>query len=91
MSKSGTKFETFILKISAIGGIFGDVISQLSCLSAAVKLHEFLLNGVIHAPMVFFDTKPVGRILSRFSVDVEVIDDDLPWYLWDGIYCTLEV
>ena len=42
--------------------------------TACKVLHENLLNNVLRAPMSFFDTTPVGRIIHRFSKDVDVLD-----------------
>lgn len=41
-------------------------------------MHEALLTIVYHWPMSIFDTTPVGRILNRFSADVNTIDNTLP-------------
>lgn len=45
-----------------------------------------MLRSVLHQPMSFFDTNPTGRILNRFSRDMDAIDS----YLADlmRIYCT---
>ncbi|KAI8640714.1 hypothetical protein BD408DRAFT_444931 [Parasitella parasitica] len=40
----------------------------------ARTLFDSLLNRIIHAPMRFFDTTPVGRILNRFGKDISTID-----------------
>ena len=29
--------------------------------------------------MLFFDTNPVGRLLNRFSKDISLIDDYMPY------------
>lgn len=42
------------------------------------KLHDKMFDGVISAPMRFFDTNPSGRILNRFSKDMGAIDELLP-------------
>ncbi|CAH1990666.1 unnamed protein product [Acanthoscelides obtectus] len=75
----------------AIGSVFSDLSPNLGCLAAAVVLHRCLLQGVMHSPMHFFDTNPIGRVLARFSKDVEVVDDELPWFVADGMYCLFEV
>ncbi|CEP09787.1 hypothetical protein [Parasitella parasitica] len=43
----------------------------------ARRLFDSLLDRVIHAPMRFFDTTPVGRILNRFGKDVSTIDKQI--------------
>ena len=40
-------------------------------------MHEELIKSVLRAPMSFFDTTPLGRILNRFSSDIETIDSEL--------------
>ena len=40
--------------------------------------YSFLL---IQAPISFFDTNPMGRIINRFSSDLYSIDDSLPFIL----------
>lgn len=50
----------------------------LGCLRSAKILHNDLLRAVLHWPMEIFDTTPLGRILNRFSKDVNVLDNVLP-------------
>lgn len=38
---------------------------------AARKFHERLVKAVLHSPIRFFDTTPIGRIINRFSKDVK--------------------
>jgi hypothetical protein len=41
-------------------------------------LHDRLLDKVLSLPMSFFDTQPSGRLISRFSKDVQSTDLTLP-------------
>ncbi|RIA94611.1 P-loop containing nucleoside triphosphate hydrolase protein [Glomus cerebriforme] len=54
-------------------------------LQASKKLYYQLLIRVIKAPLRFFDTTPIGRILNKFSKDFEVIDIDLGLFLHNVI------
>ncbi|XP_048341307.1 LOW QUALITY PROTEIN: ATP-binding cassette sub-family C member 8 [Sphaerodactylus townsendi] len=47
-------------------------------LKVAKKLHSYLLNKIILAPMRFFETTPLGSILNRFSADCNTIDQHIP-------------
>lgn len=46
--------------------------------TASKKLHKSILCGVLHAPMTFFDTTPIGRIINRFAKDIDSTDSALP-------------
>ncbi|KAL5281109.1 ABCC2.2 family protein [Megaselia abdita] len=50
----------------------------LGCLYSARVMHNLLLRSVFHWPMELFDTTPVGRILNRFSKDINTLDNTLP-------------
>ncbi len=47
--------------------------------AAARTMHDHALDGVLGAPLRFFDSTPTGRILNRFARDLDMLDDDLPW------------
>lgn len=45
---------------------------------ASKRMHETALGHVLHAPTSFFDQTPVGRIMNRFSKDIDAMDNTLP-------------
>ncbi|XP_031698824.1 canalicular multispecific organic anion transporter 2 isoform X1 [Anarrhichthys ocellatus] len=49
-----------------------------SMLRAAKLMHHNMLQGVLRAPQAFFESTPTGRLLNRFSKDVDTIDSHIP-------------
>lgn len=58
---------------------------------AAKIVHEQLLSSVFKLPSAFFDQTPIGRLLSRFGFDVDVLDSKLPHLIGDWVVCSVEV
>jgi hypothetical protein len=58
---------------------------------ASGRLHEGMLCGVLRSPMSWFNATPQGRILNRFSKDLDVIDQAIPHVWMDAISTTFEV
>lgn len=54
-----------------------NIIVYWGSIRGARNLFDSLLDRIIHAPMRFFDTTPVGRILNRFGKDVSTVDMQL--------------
>jgi len=42
---------------------------------ASQRLHKSATDRIMHAPMWFFDTTPLGRIMNRFSKDIDTMDN----------------
>ena len=40
---------------------------------ASGNIHKKLLENILKAKMAFFDTKPLGMILNRFSKDMDTV------------------
>ncbi|KAJ4887060.1 ABC transporter C family member 8 [Raphanus sativus] len=47
-------------------------------LKASKAFFSGFTNAVFKAPMLFFDSTPVGRILTRASSDMNILDFDIP-------------
>lgn len=77
--------------VVAMSSFFCDLAPQLGCWLAARQMHIVMLRAVMRAPLTFFDTTPIGRIISRFAKDVDVLDTSLPPQISDTIYCLFEV
>ncbi|MGZ5279795.1 MAG: ABC transporter transmembrane domain-containing protein, partial [Pseudobdellovibrionaceae bacterium] len=60
-------------------------------LIAGRNFHDRMLQSILRAPVRFFDSTPVGRILQRFSRDLESVDIYLQWSFEAFIHCTLHV
>ena len=60
-------------------------------ITSSMNLHNFMLSAVVKAPVLFFDTNPVGRVLNRFSRDINIMEELLPeafmMALQEVLYC----
>ena len=56
---------------------------------AGEALHEKVFGSILKAPQSFFDTTPLGRIISRFSKDLYSIDFELPQQFDFFLFTTL--
>ncbi|XP_047509490.1 multidrug resistance-associated protein 1 isoform X4 [Pieris napi] len=75
----------------AITSVIAVLMLLLGCWRAAKILHEGLIKNVLKAPLQTFEKTPIGRILSRFGKDVDVVDTTLPMQLSDWWYCAGQV
>ncbi|XP_075851725.1 ATP-binding cassette sub-family C member 12 [Microcebus murinus] len=49
-------------------------------LRASSSLHDSVFDKILKSPMSFFDTTPTGRIMNRFSKDMDELDVRLPFH-----------
>jgi ABC-type multidrug transport system fused ATPase/permease subunit len=71
-------------------GVIIFLILQIS----TTRMHEKIVEKVIRAKVLFFDSNPIGRIQTRFSKDVTVLDHLMPrisTMMTDGIFRALSV
>eukprot|EP00934_Nitzschia_sp_Nitz4_P007307 Nitzschia sp. Nitz4//scaffold4_size323378//100305//104932//NITZ4_000644-RA/size323378-snap-gene-0.448-mRNA-1//-1//CDS//3329553351//7297//frame0 len=67
-----------LINVASMLAIFVRLLYLLLCgLRASRNMFKELLEVVLHVPMSFFDTTPVGRIINRFSKDMDTVDNQL--------------
>lgn len=54
------------------------ILLYIGCLNSARLMHDGLFCNMLLWSMAKFDTTPLGRILNRFSRDIDTIDNILP-------------
>ncbi|MES1911546.1 MAG: hypothetical protein MHM6MM_003960, partial [Cercozoa sp. M6MM] len=78
----GTQFYASIYAILALcAAVFlgaRALLFALGSVRASRWHHERILQGIAEAPVSLFDTMPIGRIINRFSKDIDCIDTQLP-------------
>ncbi|XP_040836568.1 multidrug resistance-associated protein 1-like isoform X1 [Ochotona curzoniae] len=80
--------------LGLIQGLFvcsGAYVLSKGSLAASRTLYSQLLNNVLHLPLQFFETNPIGQIISRFTKDIFIIDVRFHYYLRTWLDCTLDV
>ena len=64
--------------ICSMAGMISQISCNYRCAAASLKLHNSMLNKTMHAPVSFFESTPIGRILNRFTSDLDVVDLKIP-------------
>ena len=67
------------------------VTALVRMIRATGVLHEKMLRNILRGPMSFFDTTPIGRIVNRFSQDIESIDLKIPQSVESFLDCLFVV
>ncbi|XP_041116108.1 multidrug resistance-associated protein 1-like, partial [Polyodon spathula] len=85
----------------AIYGLMGLMQGLLVCCGAYVLtrgslhasriLHHQMLDSILHLPLLFFETTPMGQVISRFTKDIFTIDERFHYYLRTWLNCMLDV
>eukprot|EP01062_Namystynia_karyoxenos_P082130 TRINITY_DN9190_c0_g1_i1.p1 TRINITY_DN9190_c0_g1~~TRINITY_DN9190_c0_g1_i1.p1 ORF type:complete len:1730 (+),score=536.57 TRINITY_DN9190_c0_g1_i1:112-5301(+) len=63
---------------AAIINLLRGIVAYSRFSTASKNFHYDLLANVIRAPISYFDTTPLGRLINRFSKDLDQIDNILP-------------
>lgn len=84
-------FFSILLEIPVISNVALSLIFGLALLHSAKVMHDTLLKSVLRWPMKSFDTTPIGRILNRFSKDVDTLDIYLPHLIKYVMFFIFEV
>ena len=56
---------------------WGDRLCTITVIHAANRIHNKAFSAILASPLRYFDINPSGRILNRFSVDLERIESSL--------------
>lgn len=85
------KYFTTILIYTMAFGVFvtlGFFLIMMSVLRASNNLHRRMTEKTLRSPInLYFDKTPTGKILNRFSKDINKLDADFPFTLNFVIEC----
>jgi len=81
-----------MIGLLVIGGtLLADLLWLKRGLKAGQEIHDRMQNSVLGAKIRFFDSTPIGRVLQRFSRDVEAVEIHLRWCFEHSIKCFTQV
>jgi len=96
-TNSARKLERLLVFIGfgVLASLFSFVnemfLSPRMLLTSSKHLHNAMLHSIMRSRISFFESTPVGRILNRFSKDINSVEFQLPMSYKDFTYCSLEV
>jgi ABC-type multidrug transport system fused ATPase/permease subunit len=91
----GTMSSIVIYGLIGLATLAGVLLNRLLWLERGIAagrdMHDGMLRSVLKAPLRFFDSTPIGRILQRFSRDVEAVDIQLQWSFETTVRCLVNI
>ena len=57
--------------------VFRASLSAFGSIKASEQTHRLMLSRVLNAPIHWYDTTPLGRVLNRFSSDLAAVDTEV--------------
>ena len=67
------------------------VVVATATIRAGRRLHRAAISAVMGSPTSFFDVTPLGRILNRFSADLQVVDIQLRMTTQQFFLCAFQL
>ncbi|KAL4218281.1 Multidrug resistance-associated protein 1 [Mactra antiquata] len=81
------RFYLVIGVFHCISVLTRELLLSYGVLRGAWIMHENMLKNILRGPMTFFDSNPVGRIVNRFSSDLEPLDGGISHHLMITLDC----
>jgi ATP-binding cassette subfamily C (CFTR/MRP) protein 1 len=73
--------------LCSLSGMVSQIGISFRSAVASKKIHTSLMDKIMHAPLLFFESNPIGRILNRSTSDVDVLDVRIPMLLRQFLTC----
>ena len=90
-NKSKLGYYALISAFQCLANLTANFFLIIAAISTSIKFHRQLLKGILRSPMSFFDTTPLGRIINRFSRDIDVVDSLIPGSSRTFVSCVFRV
>ncbi|XP_073971785.1 ATP-binding cassette sub-family C member 4-like isoform X2 [Rhodnius prolixus] len=78
-----------LVAATALASFIRSLIYYCACMKASLNLHDQMFKSVTRATINFFNETSAGSILTRFSKDFGIIDEQLPSALHDFLQISL--
>jgi ABC-type multidrug transport system fused ATPase/permease subunit len=65
------------ISLGFVATLFAAYFLALTRVSGSRTMHNSMINGMVNAPVSYFDVTPLGRIINRFSSDMGTADYQL--------------
>jgi ABC-type multidrug transport system fused ATPase/permease subunit len=69
-----------------IFAFIAEMCSVKALMNSSRELHNRIFNSILHAKLSFFESTPLGRIINRFSKDIEAVEVQMPVAYKDFFY-----